>query len=268
MDLREVDFINGHALLEGDTISFDHPVFLADALLAVFVVVDNIGDLRLFGVANLRDLTEAFELDLLKKYIFELFDADNRFYHVFLIREIGRAQPQDMFCAIFAIETPDDLDGVFEIYEAGADDIFDPGHAEFFAIQLIGVDLEPNHPRAEDLLVNFVLCCVIVEVKHILIYLDDGILRLWIVVDARIGDDLAEIRELDKVSNLVCVLDILAVLLFKLDGERWSLDSGRHIDDFLQPRHTLRHILGSDTSHMESIQCHLSGWLADGLGGN
>ena len=59
-------------------------------------------------------------------------------------------------------------------------------------------------------------------------------------------------------------LGLLEMLLQK-DLERGRFDCFSDVDDFLQTGNTERHIHGSNTGTMESIERHLSGRLSHGL---
>jgi hypothetical protein len=63
-------------------------------------------------------------------------------------------------------------------------------------------------------------------------------------------------------SELVSSFFILFELRQKINLHARSLNVLSHIDDFLETRHSKRHVLRRHTSEMESVQCHLCRRLA------
>lgn len=80
------------------------------------------------------------------------------------------------------------------------------------------------------------------EREQLLVSLDNSFSGIWVVVDGRAGNHLTQGCVLDCISDLVGSGFVLAMLVLQEDPDGWCLDRLCHVDDFLEPRDTQRHI--------------------------
>lgn len=84
----------------------------------------------------------------------------------------------------------------------------------------------------------------VVEVNQVLIFSDNSPVWIRIVVDGGVAHNLGKSGVLDLASNSGCHCVVFAVLFFKVDFQRRSLDVLGHIDDFFESWDSKCHILG------------------------
>lgn len=145
-----------------------------------------------------------------------------------------------------------------------------PGKLEVVVIKdrrsWVAVHAEPQQPLADSAIyVILKFFDFAINLKQLLIVLNDGLGRFWIVVDSPITHEVRQVGVLNLVTDARCILKVELELGDEEDLERRGLDGLGHIDNLLQARHTERNIHRRDTSTMESVQGHLSGGLAHGL---
>jgi len=260
-----VDLADWQHLLQGDTVRLDDPI-----LVYYFVSPCHWVPLRLLAlfcllaVRDLRDLWEALQGQLVEQLVLSLFEHHGHCFFVILVgSKVWQSQSEDQLREVFQVPMPHDVDLI--VSQLRVKHVFDLFYVEVTSDHLLSIELKPEKPGTHTAGVSLGEVCAIVEGEQLLVSLDDGFSGIWVVVDCRTGDYVAQGRVLDRIAYLTGSRFVLAMFVLQEDPDGWRLDRLRHVDDFLEPRYTQRHIPCGHSCQMEGVEGHLCGRLTHAL---
>ena len=277
---HRVDVLGAEHLHERGAVRLEHP--LGDGLeLAVVVDLDAL----LLLLDRLRHVHLDYGLDALQRHVGQdvLLEQLEELIVLHLVRALATVLAAAILAAADAatatlVRIVHDSDAEYELLgvvvveyaveivaEVVGDLLGDVLHGELLVGHALAIELDAEQPVAESALVE--VGHLVVDVHPLLVLGNARLLRVGIVVDGGVGGDLAEGGVLELTQHVLALLGVLGRWALEEDDERGRLGLLAHVDDLLETRHAERHVLGRHAGVMERVECHLSGGLAERLGG-
>mmetsp|Transcript_9676 Transcript_9676/g.25827 ORF Transcript_9676/g.25827 Transcript_9676/m.25827 type:complete len:423 (-) Transcript_9676:2747-4015(-) len=140
--------------------------------------------------------------------------------------------------------------------------VLDVIHANLAISQHLFRQYNAKEPRA-----HFVIFFIKHEVtrNQLLVLLDDGVLRIGVVVYLCALRHVPQVCVLQLRLDLFCSFRIISCFTAEVYGERGCLWIFGYVDDLFQARHAKRHVFGGHASKVKGVKGHLRGWLSDAL---
>ena len=197
-------------------------------------------------VEDLGDFVETAESDLVQDVICKLSQHHNAFFAV-LFMNVVRPDSNDLpacACVIRADNLNDWVLGVVAIERlVDALDYVSREYEEFVVkdrSRRITVHAEAKQPLANFaaiLVVHLDFFDLFVDLDKLLIVLNDGLIRFWVVEDTPIAHQIRQIGVLDLITNGGGFLEVLFYIFGKENLQRGRLDRLGDIDYLLKARH-------------------------------